>query len=87
MYSFYLIESITLYLPEILNQNIYSFVTGAKEQYENLSKLLSNMTQLHQSVMRYYAVDTKKVSVEEFFNDLNNFRTTFMVWKVFSFVF
>ncbi|XP_075805817.1 protein diaphanous homolog 3 [Microtus pennsylvanicus] len=55
-----------------------SFITGAKEQYENLSKLLSNMTQLHQSAMRYYAVNMKKVSVEEFFNDLNNFRTTFM---------
>ncbi|XP_060247481.1 LOW QUALITY PROTEIN: protein diaphanous homolog 3 [Meriones unguiculatus] len=55
-----------------------SFVISAKEQYEKLSKLLDNMTQLYQSAMRYYAVDMKKVSVEEFFNDLNNFRTTFM---------
>lgn len=45
------------------------------------------MTQLHQSAMRYYAVDVKKVSVEDFFNDLNNFRTTFMVWEVFLHLF
>ncbi|XP_027249830.1 protein diaphanous homolog 3 isoform X4 [Cricetulus griseus] len=55
-----------------------SFVSSANEQYANLSELLDNMTQLYQSVMAYYAVDMKKVSVEDFFNDLNNFRTTFM---------
>ncbi|KAL6032506.1 hypothetical protein STEG23_015519, partial [Scotinomys teguina] len=53
------------------------FVQSSKEQYEKLSKLLNNMTQLYQSAMAYYAVDMKKVSVEDFFNDLNNFRTTF----------
>ncbi|MEJ1288819.1 hypothetical protein NN561_019854 [Cricetulus griseus] len=57
---------------------MYSFVSSANEQYANLSELLDNMTQLYQSVMAYYAVDMKKVSVEDFFNDLNNFRTTFM---------
>ncbi|GAB1299132.1 Protein diaphanous homolog 3 [Apodemus speciosus] len=56
-----------------------SFIISAKEQYEKLSTLLDNMTQLYQSVMGYYAVDVKKVSVEEFFNDLNNFRTSFML--------
>ncbi|EDL35745.1 diaphanous homolog 3 (Drosophila), isoform CRA_b, partial [Mus musculus] len=56
-----------------------SFVISANEQYEKLSTLLGSMTQLYQSVMGYYAVDMKKVSVEEFFNDLNNFRTSFML--------
>uniref|UniRef100_A0A0P6J7Y2 Protein diaphanous homolog 3 isoform e n=1 Tax=Heterocephalus glaber TaxID=10181 RepID=A0A0P6J7Y2_HETGA len=55
-----------------------SFVNSAKEQYEKLSKLLGNTEKLYQSVMEYYALDVKKVSVEDFFTDLNNFRTTFM---------
>lgn len=55
-----------------------SFIITAKEHYGKLSTLLDNMTQLYQSVMSYYAVDMKKVSVEEFFNNLNNFRTSFM---------
>lgn len=54
-----------------------SFIISAKEQYEKLSTLLDSMTRLYQSVTGYYAVDVKKVSVEEFFNDLNNFRTSF----------
>ncbi|MBZ3875932.1 Protein diaphanous-like protein 3 [Sciurus carolinensis] len=54
------------------------FVTSAKEQYGKLTKLLENMEKLYQSVMVYYAIDVKKVSVEDFFTDLNNFRTTFM---------
>ncbi|XP_078289134.1 protein diaphanous homolog 3 isoform X2 [Panthera onca] len=57
---------------------IYSFVISAKEQYGKLVKLHENMETLYQSVMGYYAIDVKKVSVEDFFNDLNNFRTTFM---------
>jgi len=38
-----------------------------------------NMEKLYQNVMGYYAIDLKKVSVEEFLTDLNNFRTMFMV--------
>ncbi|PKU38909.1 hypothetical protein llap_10784 [Limosa lapponica baueri] len=37
-----------------------------------------NMEKLYQNVMGYYAIDLKKVSVEEFLTDLNNFRTMFM---------
>nr|XP_020145913.1 protein diaphanous homolog 3 isoform X2 [Microcebus murinus] len=55
-----------------------SFVISAKEQYEKLSKLHENMEKLYQTVMGYFAIDVKKVSVEDFFTDLNNFRTTFM---------
>ncbi|KAJ1115100.1 hypothetical protein NDU88_003328 [Pleurodeles waltl] len=36
------------------------------------------MEKLYQAVTEYYVVDPKKVSVEEFFTDLNNFRTMFM---------
>ncbi|XP_058404259.1 protein diaphanous homolog 3 isoform X2 [Diceros bicornis minor] len=55
-----------------------SFVISAKEQYEKLAKLHENMEKLYQSIMEYYAIDVKKVSVEDFLTDLNNFRTTFM---------
>uniref|UniRef100_A0A2K6NXS9 Diaphanous related formin 3 n=2 Tax=Rhinopithecus roxellana TaxID=61622 RepID=A0A2K6NXS9_RHIRO len=54
------------------------FVISAKEQYETVSKLHENMEKLYQSIMGYYAIDVKKVSVEDFLTDLNNFRTTFM---------
>ncbi|XP_004393706.1 PREDICTED: protein diaphanous homolog 3 isoform X4 [Odobenus rosmarus divergens] len=55
-----------------------SFVISAKEQYEKLFKLHENMEKSYQSMMGYYAIDVKKMSVEDFLNDLNNFRTTFM---------
>lgn len=42
------------------------------------------MEKLYQNVMGYYAIDLKKVSVEEFLTDLNNFRTMFMVQSVYS---
>lgn len=58
---------------------IYSFVISAKEQYEKLSALHENMERLSQSIMEYYAIDVKKVSVEDVLTDLNNFRTAFMV--------
>ncbi|XP_053772778.1 protein diaphanous homolog 3 [Desmodus rotundus] len=55
-----------------------SFVISAKEQYEKLSALHENMERLSQSIMEYYAIDVKKVSVEDVLTDLNNFRTAFM---------
>uniref|UniRef100_A0A8C3X448 Diaphanous related formin 3 n=1 Tax=Catagonus wagneri TaxID=51154 RepID=A0A8C3X448_9CETA len=58
-----------------------SFVISAKEQYEKLSKLHDNMDKSYQSIMGYYAIDVKKVSVEDFLTDLNNFRTMFMQAK------
>uniref|UniRef100_A0A2I3H1D6 Diaphanous related formin 3 n=1 Tax=Nomascus leucogenys TaxID=61853 RepID=A0A2I3H1D6_NOMLE len=66
--------------PEDLHDKFVTkiFVISAKEQYETLSKLHENMEKLYQSIMGYYATDVKKVSVEDFLTDLNNFRTTFM---------
>ncbi|XP_057563592.1 protein diaphanous homolog 3 isoform X3 [Hippopotamus amphibius kiboko] len=55
-----------------------SFVISAKKQYEKLSKLHENLDKSYQSIMGYYAIDMKKVSVEDFLTDLNNFRTMFM---------
>ncbi|XP_075584033.1 protein diaphanous homolog 3 [Pelecanus crispus] len=55
-----------------------SFLVHAKEDFQKLSRMHENMEKLYQNVMGYYAVDLKKVSVEEFLTDLNNFRTMFM---------
>uniref|UniRef100_A0A8C6Z3C1 Diaphanous related formin 3 n=1 Tax=Nothoprocta perdicaria TaxID=30464 RepID=A0A8C6Z3C1_NOTPE len=54
------------------------FVVHAREDFQKLSRMHENMEKLYQNVMGYYAIDLKKVSVEEFLTDLNNFRTMFM---------
>ncbi|XP_009999183.1 PREDICTED: protein diaphanous homolog 3 [Chaetura pelagica] len=58
---------------------MYSFLVHAKEDFQKLSRMHENMEKLYQNVMGYYAIDLKKVSVEEFLTDLNNFRTMFMI--------
>nr|XP_041571808.1 protein diaphanous homolog 3 isoform X5 [Taeniopygia guttata] len=55
-----------------------SFLDHAKEDFQKLSRMHENMEKLYQNVMGYYAIDLKKVSVEEFLTDLNNFRMMFM---------
>ncbi|XP_062831658.1 protein diaphanous homolog 3 isoform X2 [Anolis carolinensis] len=55
-----------------------TFAIQAKQQFQNLSKMHENMEKLYRNIMEYYALDLKKVSVEEFLTDLNNFRTMFM---------
>ncbi|RMC07050.1 hypothetical protein DUI87_16503 [Hirundo rustica rustica] len=57
---------------------VYSFLVHAKEDFQKLARMHENMEKLYQNVMGYYAIDLKKVSVEEFLTDLNNFRMMFM---------
>uniref|UniRef100_A0A803YL34 Diaphanous related formin 3 n=1 Tax=Meleagris gallopavo TaxID=9103 RepID=A0A803YL34_MELGA len=54
------------------------FLVHAKEDFQKLSRMHENMEKLYQNVMGYFAIDLKKVSVEEFLTDLNNFRMMFM---------
>uniref|UniRef100_A0A8C0FQC2 Diaphanous related formin 3 n=2 Tax=Bubo bubo TaxID=30461 RepID=A0A8C0FQC2_BUBBB len=54
------------------------FLVHAKEDFQKVSLMHENMEKLYQNVMGYYAIDLKKVSVEEFLTDLSNFRTMFM---------
>ncbi|NXD70417.1 DIAP3 protein, partial [Eolophus roseicapillus] len=56
----------------------FFFLVYAKEDFQKLSRMHENMEKLYQNMMGYYAIDLKKVSVEEFLTDLNNFRTMFM---------
>ncbi|XP_049903621.1 protein diaphanous homolog 3-like isoform X1 [Epinephelus moara] len=54
-----------------------SFSKVAREQYDKLVIMHSNMETLYHNMLEYFAVDPKKTSVEELFTDLSNFRTMF----------
>uniref|UniRef100_A0A8C3V1R0 Protein diaphanous homolog 2 n=1 Tax=Catharus ustulatus TaxID=91951 RepID=A0A8C3V1R0_CATUS len=54
------------------------FAESAREQYEKLSNMHSNMTKLYENLGEYFTFDPKAISIEEFFGDLSNFRTLFL---------
>uniref|UniRef100_H0WGT0 Protein diaphanous homolog 1 n=1 Tax=Otolemur garnettii TaxID=30611 RepID=H0WGT0_OTOGA len=54
------------------------FVKDAQEQYNKLRMMHSNMETLYKELGDYYLFDPKKLSVEEFFMDLHNFRNMFL---------
>nr|XP_023405812.1 protein diaphanous homolog 1 isoform X2 [Loxodonta africana] len=59
-------------------EKMTSFVKDAQEQYEKLRMMHSNMETLYKELGEYFLFDPKKVSVEEFFMDLHNFRNMFL---------
>lgn len=66
----------------------HSFAESAREQYEKLSNMHNNMTKLYENLGEYFTFDPKAISIEEFFGDLSNFRTLFLVssiWKMLFF--
>uniref|UniRef100_F6SXW9 Diaphanous related formin 1 n=1 Tax=Monodelphis domestica TaxID=13616 RepID=F6SXW9_MONDO len=50
----------------------------AQEQYNKLRMMHSNMETLFKELGDYFLFDPKKITVEEFFMDLNNFRNMFL---------
>lgn len=54
------------------------FVKEAQEQCTKLCMMHDNMVSLFQELGQYFVFDPKKVTIEEFFTDLNNFRTMFV---------
>ncbi|CAM9532670.1 unnamed protein product [Lampetra planeri] len=56
----------------------HGFVEKAREQYGRLALMFDNMQKLFDGLGEYFVFNTKKVSVEEFFGDLTNFRSMFM---------
>ncbi|KAL4683635.1 hypothetical protein H8959_021329 [Pygathrix nigripes] len=60
---------------EVRAQN---FVKDAQEQYNKLRMMHSNMETLYKELGEYFLFDPKKLSVEEFFMDLHNFRNMFL---------
>ncbi|XP_042168979.1 protein diaphanous homolog 2-like [Oncorhynchus tshawytscha] len=64
---------------DLFTAKMSSFSTLAREQYQKLMIMHSNMGTLYQNMLDYFALDSKKTSVEELFTDLSNFRTMFLV--------
>ncbi|KAK3533897.1 hypothetical protein QTP70_034810, partial [Hemibagrus guttatus] len=50
----------------------------AKQQYQKLVIMHSNMNTLFQNMLEYFAIEPKKTSVDELFTDLSNFRAMFV---------
>ncbi|XP_038626784.1 protein diaphanous homolog 1 [Tachyglossus aculeatus] len=59
-------------------EKMTSFVKDAKEQYEKLRLMHSNMETLFKELGDYFLFDPKKMTVEEFFMDLHNFKNMFL---------
>ncbi|CAB1337109.1 unnamed protein product [Coregonus sp. 'balchen'] len=53
------------------------FVGSAREQYEKLDMMHKNMEKQYSDLGDYFVFDPRKISVEEFFGDLNNFKNMF----------
>lgn len=62
-----------------LNAVPHSFVGSAREQYEKLDMMHKNMEKQYSDLGDYFVFDPRKISVEEFFGDLNNFKNMFQV--------
>lgn len=67
----------------VLNTCIHSFVSSAREHHEKLDLLHKNMEKQYADLGKYYVFDPRKVSAEEFFGELNNFKNMFLVCFMF----
>ncbi|KAM4749701.1 protein diaphanous homolog 1 [Rhinophrynus dorsalis] len=54
------------------------FVKEAQEQYTKLCMMHANMESLFKDLGLYFVFDPKKITIEEFFLDLHNFRNMFL---------
>ncbi|KAJ8777255.1 hypothetical protein J1605_014638 [Eschrichtius robustus] len=62
----------------LVHASTHLFVKDAQEQYNKLRMMHSNMETLYKELGEYFLFDPKKVSVEEFFMDLHNFKNMFV---------
>lgn len=53
------------------------FISKASEQFELLESMYKKMDQLYKSIGEYFCIDTKKVSIDEFFSYITTFITEF----------
>ncbi|XP_050979347.1 protein diaphanous homolog 3 [Labeo rohita] len=63
---------------DLFHSKMASFSTQARDHYQKLVIMHSNMVTLYLNMLEYFAIDPKKTSVEELFTDLSNFRAMFM---------
>uniref|UniRef100_A0A4W3HJI5 Diaphanous-related formin 3 n=1 Tax=Callorhinchus milii TaxID=7868 RepID=A0A4W3HJI5_CALMI len=54
------------------------FTKHAREQYHKLANMHGNMQKLYCDLLNYFVIDPRKVTAEELFSDISNFRTMFM---------
>ncbi|XP_040600298.1 protein diaphanous homolog 2 isoform X3 [Mesocricetus auratus] len=59
-------------------EKMMSFSKNAREQFEKLSTMHSNMVKLYENLGEYFIFDPNTILIEDFFGDLNNFRTLFL---------
>ncbi|XP_048192901.1 protein diaphanous homolog 2 [Perognathus longimembris pacificus] len=59
-------------------EKMKNFTKTAREQFEKLSTMHNNMIKLYENLGEYFIFDSKTVSMEDFFGDLNNFRSLFL---------
>lgn len=57
----------------------HSFASYAREEYHKLANMHKNMEKLYHDLMHYFVINPKKVTVEEVFNEISNFKSMFMV--------
>uniref|UniRef100_A0A3Q3K0Z4 Diaphanous related formin 1 n=1 Tax=Monopterus albus TaxID=43700 RepID=A0A3Q3K0Z4_MONAL len=62
---------------DLFVEKMSSFVSNAKEQYEMLDLLHKNMEKQFTDLGDYFVFNPKKISVEEFFGDINTFKNMF----------
>uniref|UniRef100_A0A669BNX2 Diaphanous related formin 1 n=1 Tax=Oreochromis niloticus TaxID=8128 RepID=A0A669BNX2_ORENI len=62
---------------DLFAEKMSSFVSHAQEQYEKLDLMHKNMEKQYSDLGDYFVFDPKKISVEELFGDLNNFKNMF----------
>ncbi|KAA0707585.1 Protein diaphanous -like protein 3 [Triplophysa tibetana] len=63
---------------DLFHSKMAIFSTQARDQYQKLVIMNSNMVSLYLNMLEYFAIDPKKTSVDELFTDLSNFRAMFM---------
>ncbi|XP_016094920.1 protein diaphanous homolog 3-like [Sinocyclocheilus grahami] len=63
---------------DLFHSKMARFSMQARDQYLKLVIMHSNMMTLYLNMLEYFAIDSKKTSVEELFTDLSNFRAMFM---------
>ncbi|KAI4899906.1 hypothetical protein NFI96_019484 [Prochilodus magdalenae] len=63
--------------PQSDKDKFHSFVEHAREQFEKLELMYNNMQKQYEDLGKYFVFDPKKMTPEEIFGDLNNFRNMF----------
>ncbi|XP_042349054.1 LOW QUALITY PROTEIN: protein diaphanous homolog 1-like [Plectropomus leopardus] len=62
---------------DLFAEKMLSFIGTAREQHEKLDLLHKNMEKQYNDLGEYFVFDPKKISIEEFFGDLNTFKNMF----------